>query len=196
MDKQEYMDQLKQRLRRLPKEDFAHAVEYFEEYFAEAGAENEAKAIEDLGSPKEAADQIIQDMALKLSKEPVKDVRRGMDALWVALLAIFVAPLALPLVLTGVILVVCAVIVAWSLLLALLIATGCAVIAGPIVVVAGFTVLTKSIPVCLTCIGMGLVSTGLGAACTYGMYHLCRRFLGWSLRVFAGIIQKGGRKHA
>ena len=53
MNKQEYMKQLKQCLRRLPKEDFERAVEYYEEYFADAGSENEAKAIEDLGSPKE-----------------------------------------------------------------------------------------------------------------------------------------------
>ena len=58
MNKQEYMNQLKERLRRLPKEDFARAVEYYEEYFAEAGEENEAKAIEDLGSPQEAADYL------------------------------------------------------------------------------------------------------------------------------------------
>ena len=40
MNKQEYMEQLKKRLKRLPGEDFERAVEYFEEYFAEAGVEN------------------------------------------------------------------------------------------------------------------------------------------------------------
>jgi len=56
MNKQEYMNQLKDRLKHLPKEDFERAIEYYEEYFADAGPENEQKAIEDLGSPQEAVD--------------------------------------------------------------------------------------------------------------------------------------------
>ncbi len=97
MNKQEYMRQLEIKLKRLPKDDFERAIEYYEEYFAEAGEEHEQKAIEDLGSPQEAADQIIKDFALNYSKEPVKDVKSGMNALWVGVLALFAAPLALPL---------------------------------------------------------------------------------------------------
>ena len=55
MTKTEYMKVLSKKLRRLPKEDYERAVEYFEEYFADAGPENEQKAIEDLGTPEEAA---------------------------------------------------------------------------------------------------------------------------------------------
>ena len=55
MTKSEYMKKLSYSLRRLPKEDFNQAIDYFEEYFAEAGEENEQQAIEDLGSPEDAA---------------------------------------------------------------------------------------------------------------------------------------------
>lgn len=48
MTKSEYMKKLSYSLRRLPKEDFNQAIDYFEEYFAEAGEENEQQAIEDL----------------------------------------------------------------------------------------------------------------------------------------------------
>ena len=37
MNKQEYMRQLEIKLKRLPKDDFERAIEYYEEYFAEAG---------------------------------------------------------------------------------------------------------------------------------------------------------------
>lgn len=47
MTKSEYMKKLSYSLRRLPKEDFNQAIDYFEEYFAEAGEENEQQAIED-----------------------------------------------------------------------------------------------------------------------------------------------------
>ena len=145
MNKEEYIRQLKEKLKRLPKEDFERAVEYYEEYFADAGKENEAKAIEDLGSPQEAADQIIREMALEYSKEPVKNVRSGMNAIWVALLALFAMPAALPLLLAGAVLVIAAAVTAWAFLLALLLAGICGVIAGPLTIICGFTVLTKSV---------------------------------------------------
>lgn len=195
MNKQEYMEQLKAKLKRLPKEDFERAVEYYEEYFAEAGLENEERAIADLGSPQEAADQIICDMALNYSKEPVKNMKKGMDALWVILLAICAAPIALPFLLVGVALVATAFVVAFTLLLALLIVAVCAMVSGPISVIAGFTVITKSIPVFLTCLGMGFVATGLGALSTYGMYYVCKKFISWAIYSFGKMIQNrmGGR---
>ena len=63
MTKTEYMKLLSKKLRRLPKEDYNRAVEYFEEYFAEAGPENEQQAIRDLGSPEEAARELIINLA-------------------------------------------------------------------------------------------------------------------------------------
>ena len=41
MTRKEYMEQLKKYLKRLPKEDYDNAIEYFSEYFDEAGPENE-----------------------------------------------------------------------------------------------------------------------------------------------------------
>lgn len=196
MNKQEYMEQLKKRLKRLPPEDFERAVEYFEEYFAEAGVENEEKAIEDLGTPQEAADQIIRDMALDYAKEPVKNVKKGLNGLWVGLLAVCAAPVAVPLLAAGVILIAAAAMVVFSILFSFLIVAACGVIAGPVTVIAGFTVLTKSVPVFLCCVGIGLASTGIGAALTYGMYLLCRSFLGWAVKGIGNMIQRGGRKNA
>ncbi len=196
MSKEEYMRQLKERLKRLPKEDFANAVEYFEEYFAEAGEENEGKAIKDLGTVQEAADQIIRDMALNYSKEPVKNVRSGINGLWVAVLALFAGPLALPLLLTGILLVIAAVIVVLMLILVFFLLEVCAVIAGPLTIIAGFSVVTKSFPVFLCCVGFGMMATGIGAALIYATYILCRRFIGWTLHRLADMISKGRRKNA
>lgn len=39
MTRQEYMEELKKYLKRLPQEDFDNAIEYFSEYFEEAGPE-------------------------------------------------------------------------------------------------------------------------------------------------------------
>lgn len=39
MTKEQYMDQLKKYLHRLPKQEYEDAVDYFEEYFGEADEE-------------------------------------------------------------------------------------------------------------------------------------------------------------
>ena len=83
MNKADYMQSLKKQLRRLPREDFEKAIEYFEEYFSDAGIENEAQVIEDLGTPEFAAEQIITNIALKNTNAPVKDVKKGLNAVWV-----------------------------------------------------------------------------------------------------------------
>lgn len=195
MNKQEYMRQLEIKLKRLPKDDFERAVEYYEEYFAEAGEEHEQKAIEDLGSPQEAADQIIKDFALNYSKEPVKDVKSGMNALWVGVLALFAAPLALPLMAAGIVLCFAMGIVVLSLLVALVLTAASTVLIGPFSIIAGFMSITKSVPVFLTCVGMGLLATASGSALTYAGYVLCRRFISWILKKLAGVIRRGEKNN-
>ena len=54
MTRTEYIAKLTKYLRRLPQKDYEEALEYFMEYFEEAGPENEAQVIAELGTPKEA----------------------------------------------------------------------------------------------------------------------------------------------
>ena len=49
MNRTEYMNALEKRLRILPKENFNEAMDYFTEYFEDAGPEREQQAIQDLG---------------------------------------------------------------------------------------------------------------------------------------------------
>ena len=86
MTKKEYMKKLAYQLRRLPKEDFDKAMDYFEEYFEDAGIENEKKAIEDLGAPEEAASALILDLAQENAVKPPKTMKRRFSALWIAIL--------------------------------------------------------------------------------------------------------------
>ena len=69
MTRKEYMEQLRKYLKRLPKEDYDNAIEYFSEYFDEAGPENEQQVMEELGQPKEAARELL----LNLLQESVGD---------------------------------------------------------------------------------------------------------------------------
>ena len=63
------MEQLRKYLKRLPKEDYENAIEYFSEYFDDAGPENEQQVMEELGEPKEAARELL----LNLLQESMGD---------------------------------------------------------------------------------------------------------------------------
>ena len=51
MSRDEYLRILARELSRLPKEEFDRAMEYYTEYFEEAGPENAEAVMADLGSP-------------------------------------------------------------------------------------------------------------------------------------------------
>lgn len=195
MNRAEYISLLKRQLRRLPKKDFDKAIEYFEEYFEEAGSENEAQAIVDLGSPESAADQIITDMALSNAKEPVKNVKRGLNAVWIGLLALFAIPIGLPIIFAFVI-VIATFILTILLLIASLILSGILVtLIGPFCIAAGFTVLFSNASAFITCLGFGLIYSGVGALITYGMVLVCRAFLNSMVKLFGRVVRKGRKKH-
>ena len=61
MNRNEYMAALRRALAGLPEEERASALRYYEEYFDDAGPENERKAIDGLGAPEQVAAQILAD---------------------------------------------------------------------------------------------------------------------------------------
>jgi len=197
MNKEEYMNSLRNRLRRLPKEDLEKTLDYFEEYFAEAGPGMEAKAIEDLGSPESAAEQIIQNIALANAEEPVKDVKKGINAVWVGILALFAAPVALPmaLVILAAILVIFILILVFILIiLCSFFAGGCVVIAGPLSIAASFTLLFSDFPAFLSTLGIGLTCAGSGILILLGMTHFTKWLLKRFIDFVGHILRKGGKK--
>lgn len=67
MSKQEFMKELEALLAELPKEEREEAIRYYDAYFEDAGAENEQTVIEELGSAKRVAAQLLRDF--KAEKE-------------------------------------------------------------------------------------------------------------------------------
>ena len=99
MTKVEYLAKLDKYLRKLPKEDYQEAMDYFSEYFEEAGPENEAQVIAELGTPKEAARDIISRLHNEKIIDQEKTPKSRVSMVWLAILAILSAPVTLPLAL-------------------------------------------------------------------------------------------------
>lgn len=195
MSRKEYMEELKQKLRRLPKEDFQAAMEYYEEYFNEAGEEFEQQAMEDLGTPKEAADFIIRDMAVRNAQEPTGNVRQGLSRVWVGILAVCAAPMAIPLAF-GAALVVLAFVFSVGIIFACVPFCG---IAGGATAIAAIAI---SVVLMFTSVGSGILNLGLGLIglalslwLTWAGVKLMAWFLRGVVRLTGCIAGRGVKKH-
>lgn len=73
MTRTEYMAQLEKYLKKLPHKEYQEAIGFFKEYFDEAGPEREAYLIEELGTPKEAANELINNMLNRQVEEAQED---------------------------------------------------------------------------------------------------------------------------
>lgn len=62
MNRKEFLRQLEQLLGDIPENERREAMEYYQNYFEDAGPENEAKIIEELGSPEKVATSIKKDL--------------------------------------------------------------------------------------------------------------------------------------
>ena len=99
MTRTEYIAKLTKYLRKLPQKDYEEALEYFMEYFEEAGPENEAQVIAELGTPKEAAHEVISRLLDEKIIEDKSSLRNKTTILWIAILAVLASPVALPILL-------------------------------------------------------------------------------------------------
>jgi len=75
MTSTEYTAQLEEYLKKLPHKEFQEAITFFNEYFDEAGPEKETAIMEELGSPKEAASELITNILNRhIQVEDVQEV--------------------------------------------------------------------------------------------------------------------------
>ena len=70
MTKDEFLEALRQNLRSLPEAEQQDALHYYKEYLDEAGPENEAQVLADLGDPVLLAKNIIANSTFALSRAP------------------------------------------------------------------------------------------------------------------------------
>lgn len=167
MTKEQYLKELNVQLRHLPKEDREHAIEYYTEYLEETG-EGIDQAIEEIGTPKEVSEQIITELAYKIVDEKgQKDSKRNSN-LRILILALFVAPISIPVLIMSGILVISVIFMIILFLFSfvvfgfLLIAVG---LGGSIIsVIALFQNLFDAMAIG----GISMISIGVGIFVTYG----------------------------
>ena len=192
MSRDEYLRILARELRKLPREEFDRAMEYYTEYFEEAGPENVEAVMADLGSPVEVAREIIRDTALKRMDDPVKSMKKGFSSIWIIILSIFAAPIALPMaiLLRAVLLMLLA--AGGMVRIGMLMAGVGGAASGIVTGGAGVAMLFQSVPSGIAIIGLGMLLAGLGILATMAMGFIVKWIFRGLRAIFRRILR--GRK--
>ncbi len=162
MDRSEFFRKLEQGLSRVSGEERAAALDYYNEYFDDAGAENEQKVIEELGPPLQIAARIKADLAVKRLGEDAKpSMKKGISAVWLVILAIFAAPIALPLAVAAAALAIGLLAALIGIVIALIVGVAAFFIGGIVVIGAGVAVAAASFSTAIFSVGIGLLVLGL-----------------------------------
>jgi len=188
MNKAEFLKQLMRKLKNLPAHEVNEALAYYDEYLSDAGPENEAAAIAELGTPAEVAANIISEYAVKDVSDLAgkKSTGRSLSVIWIVILAIFASPIALPLAIAAVAVIVVLLVVAFAVLIALAATAVALVGAGLGCLIGGALAAFQSIATGCLFVGAGLVCIALGIA--FGLS------VGWlTKRAFRGIALLGAR---
>ncbi len=162
MNRSEFFKRLEQGLNKVSKEERDAALDYYNEYFDDAGVENEQKVMEELGSPAQIAARIKADAAVKrLEGETKPSMKKGISAVWLVILAILAAPIALPLAIGAAGLAIGLLAALIGVVIALVVSVAAFFISGAVVLVSGIAFIATSVPAAIFSIGVGLLVLGV-----------------------------------
>ncbi|KOS69136.1 hypothetical protein AEA09_11660 [Lysinibacillus contaminans] len=194
MDKAGYLKSLRSKLHRLPEHEIDAALIYYEEYFDEAGEENEQQVIQQLGPPSQVAAQILADLAIKDLDATPTSTKKNVSAIWLIILAILSAPLSLPLLATAIALIISAGAVVFSIVIAIVATVGGILFGGLAALISGFFIITDHWPTALLFIGIGLIITGIGVLIFPSTIRFIKKMGLVCVEGLAGLFQRVTRK--
>jgi uncharacterized membrane protein len=190
------MAELERQLARIDDREREEAIAYYNEYFDEAGPENEARVIAELGSPVRVAAQIKADAAVKgMGNAEAPSVKTGISAIWLVILGILALPIALPIVFTVLAVCIGLLVAAFAIVTALAAAFVAVVVGGVFAFVAGVGVLFASVPTGLFYMGGGLAAAGVALLLGILTFVAARGFVGGIARLLNAIRVRGRENH-
>lgn len=198
MTRDDFFARLRRGLEKLSPEEIENVLRYYTEYFDEAGPENEEQILRELGDPMVIAQQIVaesmvrdivaepQPVRQETSQEP-RPPKRGLSAVWTVVLAIFAAPIALPVAIAIAAVAFSLVLVAAVVILAFVIAAVGLIVSGVAAFLLGCVALFTNFLTGVFAVGAGFAVGGLGILLLLPVLHLGRS-------LFTAIARFIGRK--
>lgn len=198
MTREEYMKKLQKYLRKLPKQDYDDAIEYFNEYFSDTDEEGQQKLIEELGTPKEAAADLMYNLLDRKIQEQETDTeekksKKGITLL--AVLAIMSTPITVPLFIALLAVLLAVAICVVAVIFSDFVAAFSVLLIGGKLLLRGLVSFPYSLSGTLTITGCGL----LGIGCAILLYLLGIYLCKWTGMLLVKLAQvlagKRGKNH-
>ena len=191
MTRTEYIAKLTKYLRKLPQQDYEEAIEYFMEYFEEAGPENEARVIAELGTPKEAAHEVISRLLEEKIVEDKSSLRNKTTILWIAILAVLASPVALPILLFFLAILLTLILIIFAVIVTALALTFALLISGVYTFFTSFSLLSVSLASTLFGGGLGLMMLGGALLLLLISFEICKLIVKLITLLIKWLIKKG-----
>ena len=191
MTRTDYIAKLTKYLRKLPQQDYEEAIEYFMEYFEEAGPENEARVIAELGTPKEAAHEVISRLLEEKIVEDKSSLRNKTTILWIAILAVLASPVALPILLFFLAMIMTLLMIIFAVLVTALALTFALLISGAYTFFTSFSLLSVSLASTLFGGGLGLLMFGGALLLLLISFEICKLIVKLITLLIKWLIKKG-----
>ena len=191
MTRTEYIAKLTKYLRKLPQQDYEEAIEYFMEYFEEAGPENEARVIAELGTPKEAAHEVISRLLEEKIVEDKSSLRNKTTILWIAILAVLASPVALPILLFFLAMIMTLLMIIFAVIVTALALTFALLISGIYTFFTSFSLLNVSLASTLFGGGLGLLMFGGALLLLLISFEICKLIVKLITLLIKWLIKKG-----
>ena len=191
MTRTEYIAKLTKYLRKLPQQDYEEAIEYFMEYFEEAGPENEARVFAELGTPKEAAHEVISRLLEEKIVEDKSSLRNKTTILWIAILAVLASPVALPILLFFLAMLLTLLVVIFAVIVTALALTFALLISGIYTFFTSFSLLNVSLASTLFGGGLGLLMFGGALLLLLISFEICKLIVKLITLLIKWLIKKG-----
>lgn len=219
MNRAEYMARLRELLSDITQAEREEALNYYEDYFDDAGAENEESVIQSLGTPEKVAATIKDglsgrdwtegefretgyygnsyeekdEVAVNTALVERSGKKRGFGnggLILLLILCVFALPILIP-VTTGVVSALLGILCAVvAVLFALFIVGVAIVIAGIAILVAGVITLIKVPVVGILLLGIGLILGGIGSLLAHLGLKVVTKVIPPAIRGFVNLIRK------
>ena len=161
MTRVDFIRELSRKLRKLPKDEIENALNYYNEYFDDAGVGYEDEVNDIFTSPSEVAYQILADYSVKDMDSKPNSTKKGISAIWFVLLAIFAAPLAIPVTVALFAIAASLTIAAITILAALLFTLFMMILSGIMASFSGLVLIFKETATSFVYIGGGITVIGI-----------------------------------
>ena len=197
MTRTEYLTQLENYLKKLPQADRTEAMDYFKELFEDAGPDGEEELIASLGTPKEAAHDILSNLLdKKVNETPAQ--KNDRQILHIALLALLAAPIGLPVGIGILMAIIGIFIAAICVIVAFLTVSIMGIGVGFLFLFESFNVLVEAKSAFILIFGSGLLAIGASSLVLLGISYVARFFGLLIVRLAQFVLKKvkRGENHA